>query len=156
MLHFSRLQVRICYKRAVECFVDVGAMHATVMTGLALMLGAVSTAQVFATEPSKQAPSCFQFRDIEGWKATDDTRGLYIRVRGHHTFRVALAAPCSLLKAPDAYLVTISRGSDRVCRPIDWDLKVAQRSGGRMGCIVNSIAELAPAEVAALPKESKP
>lgn len=129
------------------------ALHAI---GLTILLSAASVAPGFSGAAGEPLTSCFHTRDVAGWKATDDARVIYIRVRDHRVFRLGLAGRCSLLKAPDAYLVTTVRGSDLVCHPIDWDLKVAQEDGGVMGCNVHDIAELRPAEAAALPRKLKP
>jgi hypothetical protein len=128
-------------------------------TALALTLGA-STTSALADEPAASTvpakPSCFYIHDIESWKAAPDTKTMYIRVRSNRFYRIGLANRCSMLRGPDSYLVTTSIGSDFVCRPIDWQLKVAQRPMGAMGCIVHDITPMTPAEVAALPKKSHP
>jgi hypothetical protein len=126
---------------------------------LAVTLGAsagAASAGDMAASTSAAKPSCFYIRDVESWKTTPDTKTLYVGVRGSGVFRLGLRNRCSMLRAPDAYLVTTSIGSDYVCRPIDWQLKVAQRPVGAMACIVNDIAQLTPDEVAALPRKSRP
>lgn len=131
----------------------MGAIRAIAM---ALLLGTVTASGAVADEPSQTKTSCFHISDLGGWKTTADARTLYIRVNARRVFRLGLAGRCSLLLSPDAYLVTTTRGSDFVCRPIDWDLKVAQEPGGTMGCIVKEMQELTPAEAAALPKKLRP
>jgi hypothetical protein len=133
-------------------------MRGLYATVLVLTLGA-GTASTLADEPATSAPakpSCFYIRDIETWKAAPDTRTIYIRVRSNRFYRVGLANRCSMLRAPDAYLVTTSIGSDLICHPIDWQLKVAERPMGAMGCLVHEITPMTPAEAAALPKKSRP
>ena len=80
-----------------------------------------------------QAPNgggaCFFSRDFQQWRSPDPNT-ILIRVGVNRFYRLDLAAPCRTLQFPDAHLVTVFRGSDSVCSPLDWDLRVAQYSGG--------------------------
>jgi hypothetical protein len=70
-----------------------------------------------------------------------------------------MAGECPELTYPDAHLITVWRGSNEVCGPLDWDLKVADGSGPgsfAVPCIVKGQTRLSPAEVAAIPKKFKP
>ena len=73
-------------------------------------------------EPAKHQ-SCFSLREWHGWTAEGD-QTLYFKVRMHDVYRIDLASKEAFLNAPGMHLVTISRGSDWICNPIDLDLKI--------------------------------
>jgi hypothetical protein len=99
---------------------------------------------------------CQSAHEFHNWKAPD-ARTIYVRFGLSRYVRLDLAANCQPLVWPDSHLVTIFRGSDSICAPVDWDLRVAQPFGGAAeGCIVKSMRELSPAEVDAIPKRFKP
>lgn len=125
-------------------------------TGLiaAFVLSGVAVAADPGT-PAKNA-QCFHISNFEGWKAPD-AKTIYIRVGQRNYYRLDLTASCPTLRWPSAYLVTEWRGSSWVCSAIDWDLKVAQRSGGfAQPCLVKTMTKLTPAEAEAIPKKFKP
>jgi hypothetical protein len=99
---------------------------------------------------------CFYDIDFENWKAPDP-QTMYVRVRGHRYFRVEISNKCYNLMVPAAHLITVFHGSDLVCSPVDWDLKVAQDVHDiPEPCIVKSMRPLSPAEVTAIPEKYKP
>ena len=106
-----------------------------------------------------QAPhrnQCFMVSQFENWRAPD-RRTINIRVRGNHYFRLDLGYECFPLRSPGARLITTFRGSNTVCSPLDWDLRVSEGIGSPSEpCIVKTMTELSPAEVAALPPKAKP
>jgi len=54
-------------------------------------------------------------------------------------------------------LVTKFSGSTTICRPIDWNLEVADAPDrAPHACIVRAMRELSPDEVGAIPKEFRP
>jgi hypothetical protein len=58
---------------------------------------------------------------------------------------------------PFAYLVNRIHGSNMICKPVDWDLGVADSpSGFEQACIVKSMTRLTPEEVASIPAKFKP
>ena len=126
------------------------------------LLAAAALAAIFVQPAAAASPNaskgCFYLRDLEGWKSTPDRRTLYTRVKGNRFFKVGLVSRCGMLASPNAFLATRVVGSDLVCRPVDWQLKVADSSpgGGSMGCIVSAISELSAQDVQALPKSLKP
>jgi hypothetical protein len=106
--------------------------------------------------PNAHPLRCFYSTEFENWKAPD-ARTIFIRVRPRRYFRLDLTGACSLLTFPDSHLVTRFRGSDTICSALDWDLKVAESSGGiGEACIVRAMTELTPEEVAAIPKRFQP
>jgi hypothetical protein len=100
---------------------------------------------------------CFFITQFEGWRAADD-KTVYIRVGGRDIYRLGMAGSCPELTAPDAHLITKTRGPDTICSAIDWDLSVSE-SGPRAfptPCIVGSMQKLSPSEAAELPKKLRP
>jgi hypothetical protein len=126
----------------------------TVLTGAVLL----STTTAIEAQPRPAAtrpPQCFSAHDWAGWRATDD-RAMLIRVRGRDIYRVEFAGGCPSLSWPGVHLVTVFRGSDEVCGPIDLDLKVSEGHGMDSACIVSKIIPLSYAEAAALPRKALP
>ena len=106
--------------------------------------------------PVSNANQCFTANQFENWRAAD-ARTIYIRVRGNHYYRLDLGGECSELLAPEPRLLTTFRGSNLICSALDWDLKVSAGLNGTVEpCIVKMMTMLSPAEVAALPKKTKP
>ncbi len=48
------------------------------------------------------------------------------------------------------------RGSDRICTPIDLDLRVSDGFGMAMPIRAKTITKLTPEEIAAIPKKDRP
>jgi hypothetical protein len=118
-----------------------------------LMLAGAAHAQA-----TKHANQCFLMSQMQDWRAPD-ARTIYIRVNVRDYYRLDLSGECPELTAPDAHLITKTRGSDWVCSAIDWDLRVGE--GGPPGgfvtpCIVQSMTKMTPAQVAAIPPKSRP
>ncbi len=122
----------------------------------ALSLGISLMAVAADAQPSTPS-SCFYMRDFPTWKAPD-AKTIYIRVNVTRFYRLDLAGPCTSLTWPNSHLITKTRGTDSVCRPIDWDLAVSNSTGRGMGehCIVKAMTPLSDAEVAAIPPKFKP
>jgi hypothetical protein len=110
---------------------------------------------------SKAAPAqnqCFLITQFEDWRAPDD-KTMYIRVNLNEYFRIGMSGECPELTYPDPHLITVWRGTNEACGPLDWDLKVADGVGPgsfAVPCIVKSQTRLTAAEVAAIPKKYKP
>jgi hypothetical protein len=124
------------------------------VTGLSLTAAAQGPAQTPAPPPKHN--TCFYSSEFQGWKAPD-AHTIFIRVGVHRYFRLDLANACQTLLWPDSHLITHVRGSDSICSAIDWDMKVSQSPNGiPEACIVKTMTELTPAEVAAIPPKFKP
>jgi hypothetical protein len=107
-------------------------------------------------ETVKPAGQCFSSTQMGNWRAGDAST-LYIRVRLNQIYRIDLKNRCSFLTAPGARLITTFRGSNLVCSPLDWDLKVSSGIGGAVEpCMVKAMTPLSPEEIAALPKKAMP
>ena len=100
--------------------------------------------------------ACFFSRDFEQWRAPDPAT-IIIRVGVNRFYRLDLSAPCPALQFPDAHLVNIFHGSDSICGPLDWDIRVAQYPAGiTQACIVKSMTRLTPEQVATIPPRFRP
>jgi hypothetical protein len=124
---------------------------------LALVSAAVLTTLVRAqpAEPPRRT-ACFFSREFQQWRAPD-ANTILIRVGVNRFYRLDLAAACPPLLFPNAHLVTVFHGSDAVCAPIDWDLRVAQYPEGvAEQCVVKAMTQLTPAEVASIPPRFRP
>lgn len=126
----------------------------------ALFLAAVPAA--YADETPAPAPekhqSCFSLRDWQGGWTADGDQTLYLKVRLHDVYRVDLAQKEGFLNAPGMHLITKSWGSDMVCNPIDFDVKIADNMAPHFATqlFIKSITKLTPEEVKALPPKLQP
>lgn len=129
-------------------------LRAGLLTTALLVAAAPALADSPAAAP-KPARACFSLSDWSGWSAPDkDT--LLMRVRNREVYRVDLSHGTSQLTSPGVHIVSIVRGSDQVCRPIDLDLRVSDGMGFAMPIMAKSITRLSAEEVAALPKRDRP
>ena len=109
-----------------------------------------------AAQSAKPAGQCFNTTEMGNWRAADAST-LYIRVHLNKIYRLDLRGRCSLLTSPGARLITTFRGSNLVCTPLDWDLKVSAGIGSNVEpCIVKAMTPLSPEEIKALPTKFTP
>lgn len=110
-----------------------------------------------APSKAEHRPSqCFLSREYEGFRPIDD-HSFYIRVNVNQFYRIELQGSCPEIMFPDARLITVVRGTDQICGPLDWDLKVGQSPPSiPVPCIVKSQTPLTQAEAAALAPRQKP
>jgi hypothetical protein len=103
---------------------------------------------------STGAGKCFYRRDVRN-HTVGDAHTLYFDVAGREVWRVQMSNPClASAVSSDPLIIRNDTGGQSVCRPIDLDITVS--AGGPLKCIVSSIQRLSPAEVAALPKRTRP
>jgi hypothetical protein len=124
---------------------------ALTLTGLALTGSTTASAE----PPAKPGSQCFYSTEWQGWKATDD-HTMYIRVGMRRIFRLDFASSCHTMTWPGVHLVTVYRGGDTVCSPLDLDLRVSDGNGIAEPCIVSGLSELSPDQIAAIPKKDLP
>ena len=124
-----------------------------------LSIGCIAAASLITSAALAAPPApdqCFYNGDYQGFRAID-AHSFYIRVGVRDIYRVDLEGACPVLTEADAHLVTVQRGGDRICGPLDWDLRVVEPfSNISVACIVKRQTRLTPAEIAALPKASLP
>jgi hypothetical protein len=112
-------------------------------------------AQAAAAKPAKPPRQCFYLSDWRGWTAPDkDT--LYLKVRGKDVYKVDLAYGSNQLTWPGTHLVSIVRGVDSVCNPLDLDLRVSDGFGMAIPIRAKTITKLTPEQIAAIPKKYQP
>jgi hypothetical protein len=105
--------------------------------------------------PAAAPPKCFSARDWSGYKAVND-KMMFIRVRGRDIYRVEFAGGCPEVGWPDSHFVSVFRGTDEVCSPIDLDLKIVQGRSFPTPCMVSSITPVSYAEAAQIPRKLLP
>jgi len=121
-----------------------------------LLIGLAAAPMLGATAASAAPAQCFYSNDWSGWKATPDSKSIYIRVGMNRIYRLDLANACPSLQAPSARLITTMRGSSSICSALDLDLSVSDGAGFKVPCIVSNITPLSAAEASALPKSMRP
>jgi hypothetical protein len=103
----------------------------------------------------KPARACFYLSDWSNWKAPDN-KTLYLKVRNRDVYRVDLSHGGGMLTSPGVHLVSVVRGSDQICAPLDLDLRVSDGFGFAMPIMAKAITKLTPEEIAAIPKKDRP
>ena len=127
---------------------------AAVLTGAALM-SATTGIEAQPRPPASRPPQCFYAHDWAGSKATDD-HSMYIRVRGRDIYRIDFAGDCPGVSWAGNHIVSVFRGGDQVCAPLDLDLKISDGHGMASSCIVSRITPVPYAEAATLPRRLLP
>jgi hypothetical protein len=122
-------------------------------TLLALTFGSAMT--TVQAQP-KRGGACFAAQDWGSWRASPDSRSIYLRVGVSQVFRLDLSTACPELQWPNAHLITQIRGGDWICGPLDLDLRVADGRDTAVPCIVSGMTSLSREEAAALPKNLRP
>ncbi|WP_158915747.1 DUF6491 family protein [Caulobacter sp. S45] len=124
-----------------------------------LLIGAACLAAGSASakdQPDRKPSQCFRSRDYQGFRPID-AHAMYIRVNVRDIYRIEFQDECREITYPDARLITVIRGSDQICGPLDWDLKVGQSPPDiPVPCIVKSQTPLTAAEAAAIPAKQRP
>ncbi len=108
-----------------------------------------------AAKPARAERSCFSLSDWSGWTAPND-KLMYLKVRSKDVYRLDLAYGSSQLTWPGSHLITVVRGSDQICTPLDLDLRVSDGFGIAIPIRAQTITKLTPEEIAALPKKDRP
>jgi hypothetical protein len=122
-----------------------------------VLLAAAAPALAAPADQAKPRParSCFSLSDWDNWSAPDkDT--LYLKVRNRDVYQVDLSHGTNMLTSPGVHLVSIQRGVNTVCAPIDLDLRVSDGYGMAMPIMAKSITKLSPEQIAAIPKKDRP
>ena len=130
-------------------------IRAGLLTTVLLAAAAPALADPAKDSAPRPARSCFSLSDWDGWSAPDKNT-LYMKVRHRDVYRVDLSHGTNQLTSPGVHLVSIVRGPDTVCNPIDLDLRVSDGYGFAMPIMAKSITKLTKEEIAALPKRDRP
>jgi len=123
------------------------------------LLAAAAPALADTVDPAAKQPrparQCFSLSDWDNWTAPDrDT--LYLKVRNRDVYQVDLTHGSNMLTGPAVHLVSIQRGTDTICGPLDLDLRVSDGFGMAIPIMAKSITKLTPEQVAAIPKKKRP
>jgi hypothetical protein len=127
-------------------------------TAIMAMAGAMLVSSGVANAADKpKGDQCFRSESFQGFRPIND-HAFNIRVNVNDYYRIELEGACPTLTYPDAMLVTQVRGSDLICGPLDWDLRVRENGPGGFAaaCIVKSQRKLTPEDVMAMPLKEKP
>ncbi len=128
----------------------------SVLAVLAVSAAGAIPSQAQNADPVPKRDACFFSSQFQGWRAPND-KTIIIRVGINRFYRLDLAASCHTLTAPNAHLINRIRGSDVICRPLDWELMVDTSPGGfAQACIVREMTQMNRDEVAALPAKYRP
>ena len=134
-------------------------MRFLALASAAILASAIgASAQPDQSEQAKPSAgrSCFFVTQFDNWKA-QDANTMYVRVNMNRYFRLEMSGSCPALTWPDAHLIMNIRGSNTICSPLDWDLKVSTGIHDiPTPCIVKSMTPLTADEAAAIPKKFKP
>ncbi len=121
---------------------------------LVLLAGAALAGGLAATSASAAPPpSCFEANQVQGWQST---RGGTIYVRALNRVYRLDTTHCSPLLSAGAHIEVRGRGNDHICRPIDIDLRIQDRSGMNVSCQVTRVTPLTWAQAKALPSRLRP
>ena len=120
---------------------------------IGVLAASAATGSAFAREAGGDA--CFFSRDYQGFRAIDD-HSFYVRARLHDIYRIETDGVCPELALPDARLITVVHGPDRICGPLDWQLQVATASDPPVACVVKSQTRLSPEQAASIPSRLRP
>ena len=102
---------------------------------------------------------CFRTHDITNHTIGDD-HTLYVGVNNRDVYRLEMAGAClAAANSTDPLVMREPPGAPYVCRPIDLDISITKgglQTGVPTPCIVSSMVQLTPSEVAALPQRLRP
>jgi len=143
--------IRMTKMRKIKPVTRAGLM-ALATAGL---LASTAHAQTSAPAQAKPARTCFSLSDWNGW-SSPSRDVLYMKVRARDVYRLDLTRGSNRLGSPGSHIVSVVRGSDRVCNPIDLDLRVSDGMGFAMPIRAKTITKLTPEEIAAIPKKDRP
>ena len=118
----------------------------------------VTVALAAAASTSALAEPCFRTRDLGNHTIIDD-HTLYAKVGVKDVWRIGVKGGCFAgVHATDPLIIRTTASIGMVCKPLDLDLSVQRGGAGGIpsACIVDSISQLTPKEIAAIPKGKKP
>lgn len=128
------------------------------LAGMALA-GGLAQAQTPPGPAAAAAPkpprTCFSLSDWDGW-SSPSRDVLYMKVRLREVYRVDLTHGSNRLNSAGTHLVSHVHGSDRICSPLDLDLRVSDGYGMAIPIRAKAITKLTPEQIAAIPKKDRP
>lgn len=100
--------------------------------------------------------TCFRTTHMNNHTIAND-HTIYFNVFPHKTFELTTSNNCfaGAFSTDPLIMTHVPPNTDLVCRATDIDIRVAH-GGVSSPCIINSIRQMSPAEVAALPPKLRP
>lgn len=134
----------------------VSAAALTAVLALAAQAVAQTSSQTSApARSSRPREACFDVHMVNGFNAPDEST-VYIRVSVNEIWRLKLFAPCPNVNWDQRIALQNRSGGSFVCNALDAELLVHDPGMGMQRCPITELHKLTPAEVAALPKKSRP
>ena len=84
------------------------------VTVACLAAGLAAPAAAQTSHAPKPAEQCFRSRDYQGFRPLSD-KAFVVRANSGRYYQIEVASGCPELKAPNARLITMQHGLDRVC-----------------------------------------
>lgn len=129
-------------------------MKTRIILAVAMAAGlAAPAALAQQSKPNDSANQCFWSRNITSF-APQGREIVNLRVGVRDYYQLKLLGPCGDIDWNQAIGVR-SRGSDFICSNLDAEI-ISPSQIGPQRCPVTSVRKLTDAEVAALPKKSRP
>jgi hypothetical protein len=119
------------------------------------LAAAMAAGLASAASAAHAGQNCFFISQWQGSKAADD-HTLYLGVNLHDVYKVEVTGGAAELQGPDMHLVSIVRGGDSICSPLDLDLSISDGHGFRTPLIARTLTKLTPQEIAAIPAKFRP
>ena len=124
---------------------------------LAVAVAGGLAVSIAAPQASRAAGGqCLDTKEWAGWKASPDSKTIYLRVGVGGVWRLDLQQACPELQGIDTRLINNNRVGPFVCAPQDLDLTVVNPPGQRSPCLVQSMSPMSPEAAKALPKNLQP
>ena len=124
----------------------------------AAAIAALPMAPCLASDPpgERAGSSCFFINQIRGQRVVDP-HAILLHVGVARVFKVGFSQDCPQLNRSDPQLITSpASGVGLICHAIDLQIKVANSGAPPQACIIQSLRELTPDEIATLPKGERP
>ena len=127
----------------------------TAIGAAALLASVVAAPSQAADKPDapKPARQCFWTQQINGFAAADE-KIVNVRVGVRDVYQFEMFGRCDDVDWANRIAVR-SRGGSHICEGIDAEI-ISPTTLGPRRCPVKTVRKLTPAEVAALPKRSRP
>ncbi|WP_304169534.1 DUF6491 family protein [Phenylobacterium aquaticum] len=125
-------------------------MRKTLLTGV-LAAGALITLGGAGPAPARQA--CFWTSQADGFTAPDD-HTVFVRVGVREVYRLDLMGACPNIQWNNGIGLE-SRPGSSICSAMEATI-ISHGPTGPERCAVSQMSRLTPAEIAALPKRSRP
>lgn len=119
-------------------------------TSLVLLIAMSLLLETMGAE-AQSLKHCFNDNQFDGWWRARGDKTLYIRTSGARYYRLDLVQQCGPYAFAGAHLIFAIHGSDTICSPMDFDLRISGGYGDiPRPCFVKSMREVPASEIASL------